>query len=329
MPKQPTCLQSSLEGANFLQKVGVQYISLYHVKLIQHPGQMKEFIRFMGMSIPGQLTEYMSKSTMLSYLHTFYCLWPRYACQKLPQDARLQVTAYSKSPEFLDLAPLTSRMRVKALADAVDVAIIVRACWEDRDLYSSLRIRIQFLITCLITALTSSRPGAVLESGCHTGSNECIHHGDIQYIIIPNPDDPAHPFLLLIICLRYLKGKRRDDSANQYFFLCMEAPENRQCCPVMLLLYIAILDKVFVDVHTVDAILSPAFHPTGVHRLRIRPEMHDIPVLRKDVRTSSGWITSPTEAFSYATYHTLLRDQSLRAGFPGNVPFHSREHITI
>jgi uncharacterized protein DUF3435 len=49
----------------------------------------------------------------------------------------------------------------------------------------------------LMTAYTSSRPGALIESGCVRDSNDALQYRDMVLRIIPNPEKPERHVLVM------------------------------------------------------------------------------------------------------------------------------------
>jgi hypothetical protein len=70
------------------------------------------------------------------------------------------------------------------------------------------RQRVQLSLLLLMMAYTSSRPGAIVESGCAKGSNEALCYKDIKILVIPGSDGAYRDTLVMTITLRYMKGCR-------------------------------------------------------------------------------------------------------------------------
>lgn len=60
----------------------------------------------------------------------------------------------------------------------------------------------------LMIAYTSSRPGALIESGCLRGFNDALCYKDIVLRVIPNPDQSGRHILVMEVSLLFMKGKR-------------------------------------------------------------------------------------------------------------------------
>jgi hypothetical protein len=61
----------------------------------------------------------------------------------------------------------------------------------------------------------------------------------------------------------------------------------------MTLLYLALEDDIFVDVHIIEEIMYPKYPPTVIHVLAFKAYVKRQPVLQAKVKTKSGWDISP------------------------------------
>jgi hypothetical protein len=282
-----------------------------------YTGIIKEFIRWMSLSLQGRLSDYIAKKTINVYVFGFFALWARYAVKVVPKEMRLQIMAYLHSPELSAIAPLTTKMRDKPIADSIDVEILIRGIWQNKTHFRTNRMRGQIVYTILLSAFSSERPGAVVESSGYRHSNEALEWGDHDFLIVPNPRNPRRPIIVAIVGIRLLKGQRKNESFSKFFFLVMEPDCNRAICPMTTLLYLALEDDIFVDVHTIEDIMYPEYPPTAIHVLAIKPHMKRQPVVRAEVKTESGWGISPKLALPYVIYASHLRTISLVEGFTG------------
>lgn len=67
---------------------------------------------------------------------------------------------------------------------------------------------VQNPLIMLMIAYTSSRPGALIESGCLRGSNDALCYEDIVLHVIPNPDQPDWHVLVMEVSLLFMKEKQ-------------------------------------------------------------------------------------------------------------------------
>jgi hypothetical protein len=70
------------------------------------------------------------------------------------------------------------------------------------------RYRVQLPLLLLMTAYTSSRPGALIESSCVRGSNDTLRFRDVVLRVLPNPEEPENHVLVMEMTLLFMKGKR-------------------------------------------------------------------------------------------------------------------------
>jgi hypothetical protein len=112
------------------------YYVAFHTPYCLTAGTLKSFIRWLVLSIRGNLDEYIPRHSVSVHMRTFMALWPRYAIISIPKNYRLQLLAFLASQELKDLAPISTRMRVKHVADVVDVKILTRAFWPTRNTFA-------------------------------------------------------------------------------------------------------------------------------------------------------------------------------------------------
>jgi hypothetical protein len=124
---------------------------------------MKAFVRWLVFSIDGQLSMFITKSSLRSYIWTFFACWPRYAGIIVPKESRIQIIAYSQSDELHSAANITTKIRTKHVADTEDVNVLLRAFWEDKSRFRTNRMRTQMAYLSILSAVSSERPGALVE----------------------------------------------------------------------------------------------------------------------------------------------------------------------
>jgi uncharacterized protein DUF3435 len=66
----------------------------------------------------------------------------------------------------------------------------------------------------LVIAYTSTRPGALIESGCLHGSNDALCYKDIVLRVIPNPHQLDQHVLVMEVSLLFMKGKRNKEQVT-------------------------------------------------------------------------------------------------------------------
>lgn len=73
------------------------------------------------------------------------------------------------------------------------------------------RMRIQLAFIMLVAIYWGVRPGEIVESGMCRGTNEGITYGDIEINRIPDEDSPNAMIYVLLLKLRFRKGRRRNE----------------------------------------------------------------------------------------------------------------------
>ncbi|KAJ7066823.1 hypothetical protein B0H15DRAFT_958339 [Mycena belliarum] len=149
-------------------------------------GVIKEFVTFLAVGIQGTLTEVAARVSLLHAIATYFALWWRYANVPVPQEYRMQISAFINSLEIRFFAPLSRAKRAKPVATAVDLVRIISATWNDKVIFKTTRSKAQFILVNEISAITGERPGAIVESSSYRRSNEALAWGDTIFYINPN-----------------------------------------------------------------------------------------------------------------------------------------------
>ncbi|KAJ6618401.1 hypothetical protein B0H10DRAFT_2217703 [Mycena sp. CBHHK59/15] len=112
----------------------------------------------------------------------------------------------------------------------LDIENIVRAVYEDDRVFRTNRMKLQFIFACLVSALSSERPGAILVSDCYQDTNEAITWADLEFHVFPNAASPNRPYVGIRVRIRLHKGHRHDPSCYKWFWLWLEPCVSRPCC---------------------------------------------------------------------------------------------------
>ncbi|KAK2800863.1 hypothetical protein FQN51_005798 [Onygenales sp. PD_10] len=99
---------------------------------------------------------------------------------------------------------------------------------------------VQLPLLMLMTAYTSSRPGALIESGCVRGSNDALQYRDVVLRVIPNLEDPERHVLVIEVTLMFMKGKRNKSQPTTYIF--QEWDDNLALCPISRFIALVLAD---------------------------------------------------------------------------------------
>lgn len=89
-----------------------------------------------------------------------------------------------------------------------DLVAILHYHWcLDKAFVTHERYTVQNPLLMLFIAYTSTRPGALIESGCLRGSNDALCYKDVVLRVIPNPHQLDRHVLVMEVSLLFMKGK--------------------------------------------------------------------------------------------------------------------------
>ncbi|EDN03649.1 hypothetical protein I7I51_05473, partial [Histoplasma capsulatum] len=224
--------------------------------------------------------------------------------------------------EFI-LGPLTDEYDLdlsidyKPVVSVEDLVAILHYHWcLDTASVTHERYTVQNPLLMLFIAYTSTRPGALIESGCLRGSNDALCYKDIVLRVIPNPDQPDRHVLVMEVSLMFMKGKRNKSQPTTYIF--HERDDNLALCPVSHFLALALADDAFDarGINSVEDVLRiRVMAPRNSLHLKWKPHMLNIPVFRRAVHTAEGIRISPDKALPYDTFNQYLQRLGRNAGF--------------
>lgn len=90
-----------------------------------------------------------------------------------------------------------------------DLHHLLKYLWtRDTHVYAVERQRIQQALITLLIALTTVRPGAIVESSSYRGSNEALLYRDVALRLVRDPVEPSQTVLLMEVTVRLWKGER-------------------------------------------------------------------------------------------------------------------------
>ncbi|OJD09861.1 hypothetical protein ACJ73_10049 [Blastomyces percursus] len=212
------------------------------------------------------------------------------------------------------LGPLTDEYDLdlsidyKPVVSVEDLVAILHYHWYlDTASVTHERYTVQNPLLMLFIAYTSTRPGALIESGCLRGSNDALCYKDIVLRVIPNPDQPDRHVLVMEVSLMFMKGKRNKSQPTTYIF--HERDDNLALCPVSHFLALALADDAFDarGINSVEDVLRiRVMVPRNSLHLKWKPHMLNIPVFRRAVHTAEGIRISPDKALPYDTFNQYL-----------------------
>ena len=67
---------------------------------------------------------------------------------------------------------------------------------------------VQLPLLLLMIAYTSSRPGAIIESCCYSGTNEALRYKDVRVTVVRNPHEIGNNVMVMEIDILLMKGIR-------------------------------------------------------------------------------------------------------------------------
>ncbi|EDN08839.1 FluG domain-containing protein [Histoplasma capsulatum] len=224
--------------------------------------------------------------------------------------------------EFI-LGPLTDEYDLdlsidyKPVVSVEDLVAILHYHWcLDTACVTHERYTVQNPLLMLFIAYTSTRPGALIESGCLRGSNDALCYKDIVLRVIPNPDQPDRHVLVMEVSLLFMKGKRNKSQPTTYIF--HERDDNLALCPVSHFLALALADDAFDarGINSIEDVLRiRVMAPRNSLHLKWKPHMLNVPVFRRAVHTAEGIRISPDKALPYDTFNQYLQRLGRNAGF--------------
>ncbi len=105
-----------------------------------------------------------------------------------------------------DLDPTLSR---KESTNENDLHYLLMYLWtQDTHIYPVERQRVQQSFITLLIALTSLRPGALIESGCYQRTNEALLYRDVVLRLVKDPEDLSRTELVMEVTVLLWKGER-------------------------------------------------------------------------------------------------------------------------
>ena len=188
-------------------------------------------------------------------------------------------------------------------------------------------MRVQVALSILIMHFVGLRPGEFVESSAHRGSNEGLHWGDVNIMMIPNRE--GAPLFVAQLQIRNRKGRRdREDKMFVSTKLCFhhlltrhnseienirEDPENRALCPMTFLLALAVADEALEGINTVGDLTRIRFTPQRpAIRIPVREGKRKLPIIRG--HTTRGKL-SPIRILTASNLAKLLTELGWRAGY--------------
>lgn len=181
---------------------------------------------------------------------------------------------------------LSTRMKTKAVAHSDDLTFIITMLYQPNYLstFGSMRLVLNLTLYMLLVVDTCGRGG---EFARHPVRPEymCLRWEDIEFYPFQCDDDDEFD-IRAQVKIRWGKGKTLDDSAYKTVPFPGLLPTSMALQDTLrLLLTLAMMDDVLMDdIRSWDDLRSlrlPAEVASTGRRLKIRPSMREVPVLRK------------------------------------------------
>ncbi|EEH03246.1 FluG domain-containing protein [Histoplasma capsulatum G186AR] len=231
-------------------------------------------------------------------------LFKRETGRKVDELVGEQISEFILSP-LTDEYDLGLSIDYKTVVSVKDLVAILHYHWcLDTASVIHERYTLQNPLLMLFMAYTSSRPGALIESGCLWGSNDGLCYKDVVLRVIPNPDQQDRHVLVMEISLLFMKEKRNKSQPTTYIF--HERDDNFALCPTSHFLALALADGAFEarGINSIeDVLLIRVQAPRNSLHLRWKPHMLNTPIFRRAIHTAEGVRISPDKALPYDTFN--------------------------
>jgi len=248
-----------------------------------------------------------SASTLGTYWKVFRLVYERANGEKI--EGRMNRHMHRVLRKLAKKYGLSTKKRDNVAMYIEDLAGVLQTnLTTTKQRYTHGRQRIQNSLFCQLAIFSANRPSALLK----------LRYGDIAVNLLRDPSGGPHRILIEFTCeftKKYLGAK----DANTFVL-----PEIIFDPSLILSPHVALLGLIFAD----NAFLAPSLTsaeriseldiPPGYEQLplRLKPEMADIPVFRKSIRTPYGWEISPNQPLPYTTLLKWMKRLGVLTGFP-------------
>ncbi|KAJ9654854.1 hypothetical protein H2201_008928 [Coniosporium apollinis] len=176
-----------------------------------------------------------------------------------------------------------------------DLYVVIHAHWAEdtKALHGRLRVEISLLL--LLSAATTTRPGALVESGSAKGSNKALSYEHISIMKVRDVKDANRTTIVAMVNLVHVKNPGGKGRRKKFIFHLENIPA---FCIVSHILSIAFADNAFrSDFASVKEIFSLEIPPRrDVLRLRFKKEKEKQSIFRNVERTPDGIRVSNSKA---------------------------------
>ncbi|KAJ7936423.1 hypothetical protein B0H13DRAFT_2303824 [Mycena leptocephala] len=294
------------------------------------------FMNYICLSSQGSIQQRITVVTLQNKIGLFLGLTTRLTGNSYGPQITRQLYAYADSTACQDFN-LSRDVRIKPVADQVDVSRVLVQLWQPTHPTKSTRMRHQIGFCIKKASASGSRPGQDVESSAagYRNSNEALEYRDTQFTIVPansvvplEPgDDPdvdtraiSRPRMCVRLRARLQKGKRDNKKvAMDLVFLPQDLSGSEPFtgagyCIVTDLVMMVMHDRALKHVPNLDVLHTLMKNATTVTTLQIKAEWLNVPILRTYSDSQKGEI-SANKALKYSTLYSQYEKLGVLAGF--------------
>ncbi|KAJ7209376.1 hypothetical protein B0H12DRAFT_1242860 [Mycena haematopus] len=268
------------------------------------------FMNYICLSSRGSIADRITVVTLQNKIGLFLGLTTRLTGRSYSSEITQQLYAYADG-ECCRTFALSRDVRVKPVADKVDISRILQQLWHPSHSTQSTRMRHQLSFCIKKAAFTTSRPGQDVESSAagYRDQNEGLEYRDLEFVVNPPRTDgtiATRSRLSVKVTARLQKGKR-DKLKTVLTLVFLSEPVNTATafsgpgyCIVADLIVMAMHDEVFLHVPDFASLahLMKAMKPgQAALKLQYKDGVSNLPVLR---------------AYTDATHYTISNDKVLK-----------------
>ncbi|KAL6712955.1 hypothetical protein ACLMJK_009510 [Lecanora helva] len=186
---------------------------------------------------------------------------------------------------------------------------------QDKHIYPVERQRLQTALLTQLIALTTVRPGSLVESSCYRNSNEALRYQDVVLRLVRDPLDQSQSILLMEVTVRLWKGARERMKPVTFVFY------EHDCllfCPVLNMLGLAFADNAF-ECDVIQGIQDIYEHKIPDFKestqLKWKDDWLPRPIFRRACSTTSETTTSLIKPLRYESLASQIGALGKGAGF--------------
>jgi hypothetical protein len=271
--------------------------------------ELAAFLMYCTKKKTGYLAAGISTSTLNKYLTCIGSIVRERHNDYLGRDMKVRLNKFIREICVEKGASTKARPRPVATADVV--LDLVHFLWalDIKEMHPRMRLQLSCLL--LIFLFQGIRPGAIVESSSHPGTNEGVLYKDLIFRYVFSE---GRPRMTVDIIYRNQKGSRGIEQKILGIAL-LEDGDTPESCPVAQLMALAIMDGALESIEHPDDLKK--FEPNAhikVKELKIRSTHREKPVFRGHPTSSTSNI-SEDRIMSGATLENKFKELAQRAGY--------------